>query len=95
MLTDGVILLHNNTHTSRVVKVQVENLEPSLCSPDLAPNLGSKHLAETRFSLYSGVKTTNENWLNVQRRRFYRAGLNKLLLRSDKCLNRFHGYVEK
>ncbi|GBN52535.1 hypothetical protein AVEN_87303-1 [Araneus ventricosus] len=41
------------------------------------------------------VKTTAVNWLNGQGRDFYQAGLNKLVLRSDKCLNRFGDDVEK
>ncbi|GBM41528.1 hypothetical protein AVEN_32332-1 [Araneus ventricosus] len=64
-------------------------------SPDLALNLDSKHLSGKRFTSNSDVKTTAENWLNVQGRDFYQAGLNKLVLRLDKCLNRFGDYVEK
>ncbi|GBN95542.1 hypothetical protein AVEN_86118-1 [Araneus ventricosus] len=56
---------------------------------DVAPNLGSKHLSGTRLSSNSDVKTAAEDWLNGQGRDFYQAGLNKLILRSDKCLNRF------
>ncbi|GBM38381.1 hypothetical protein AVEN_254290-1 [Araneus ventricosus] len=41
------------------------------------------------------VKTAAENWLNGQCRDFYQAELNKLVLRSDKCLNRFDDYVGK
>ncbi|GBL93076.1 hypothetical protein AVEN_216437-1 [Araneus ventricosus] len=64
-------------------------------SPDLATNLGSKYLTGTRFSSESYVKTAAENWLNGQGCDFYQVGLNKLILRSDKCLNRFGDYVEK
>ncbi|GBN50619.1 hypothetical protein AVEN_221032-1 [Araneus ventricosus] len=64
-------------------------------NPDLPPNLGSKHLSGTRFSSNSDAKTAAENWLNGQGRDFYKAGLNKLVLHSDKCLNRFGDYVEK
>ncbi|GBM71351.1 hypothetical protein AVEN_44674-1 [Araneus ventricosus] len=64
-------------------------------SPDLAPNLGSKHLSGTRFSSESDVETVVENWLNGTGRVFCQAGLNKLVLRSDKCQNRFGDYVEK
>ncbi|GBN94279.1 hypothetical protein AVEN_79782-1 [Araneus ventricosus] len=49
----------------------------------------------TRFSLKSDVKTPAENWLNGQGLDFYQAGLIKLILLSDKCLNRFGDYVEK
>ncbi|GBN24888.1 hypothetical protein AVEN_227197-1 [Araneus ventricosus] len=62
---------------------------------DLAPNLGSKHLSGTRFSSESDLKAAAENWLNGQGRRFYQAGLNKLVLCSDKCINRLGDYVEK
>ncbi|GBM02512.1 hypothetical protein AVEN_76544-1 [Araneus ventricosus] len=71
MLSDGVILLHHNTHTARksqewLRKVQVGSLEPPLTpySPDSAPNLGCSHLSGTRFSSESDVKTDAEHWLN-------------------------------
>ncbi|GBN40662.1 hypothetical protein AVEN_73343-1 [Araneus ventricosus] len=64
-------------------------------SPDLAPNLSSKHLSGTNFSSNSDVKTAAANWLNGQGRNFYRTGLNKLVLSSDKCQNRFGHYEEK
>ncbi|GBN89838.1 hypothetical protein AVEN_41985-1 [Araneus ventricosus] len=77
-------------------KVQVGSLEPTTpYSPDLAPNLGSKHLFGTRFSPDSDVKTAAENWINGQGRDFYQADLNKLVLCSYKCLNRFGDCVEK
>ncbi|GBL83481.1 hypothetical protein AVEN_196338-1 [Araneus ventricosus] len=41
------------------------------------------------------VKTAAENWFNGQGRGFYQAGINKLVLRSDKCLNRCGDNVEK
>ncbi|GBL82385.1 hypothetical protein AVEN_132364-1 [Araneus ventricosus] len=64
-------------------------------SPNLALNLGSKHLSGIRLSSNCDVKTAAENWLNGQGRDFYQSGLNKLALRSDKCLNRLGDYVEK
>ncbi|GBL80229.1 hypothetical protein AVEN_199519-1 [Araneus ventricosus] len=76
-------------------EVRVGSLEPPPCSPDSAPNLGSKYLSGTRFSPESDVKTAAENWLNGEGRDFCQAGLNKLVLRSDKCLNRFGDCVEK
>ncbi|GBM79686.1 hypothetical protein AVEN_71213-1 [Araneus ventricosus] len=65
------------------------SMEPPPYSPDLASNLGSQHLFGRRFSSNSDVKRVAENWLNGHRCDFYEAGLNKLKLRSDKCLNRF------
>ncbi|GBM62909.1 hypothetical protein AVEN_11365-1 [Araneus ventricosus] len=48
------------------------------CSPDLAPNLGSKHLSGKRFSSNSDVKTAAENWPNEQGRDINQSGFNKL-----------------
>ncbi|GBN00211.1 hypothetical protein AVEN_213896-1 [Araneus ventricosus] len=100
MLSDGVILLHGNTITSRKTqellrkfKWEVWNHPPY--SPDSAPNLCSKHLSGTRFSSESDVKTVAENSLNGLGRDFCQAWLTKLVLRSDKCLNIFGDYVEK
>ncbi|GBO10384.1 hypothetical protein AVEN_259952-1, partial [Araneus ventricosus] len=49
-----------------------------------------EHLYGSRFSSESDAKTAVENWLNGQGRD---AGLNKCILRSDKCLNIFGYYV--
>ncbi|GBM20139.1 hypothetical protein AVEN_81114-1 [Araneus ventricosus] len=62
-------------------------------NPYLSPYLIT--LCGTRFSSNSDLKTAAENWLNGQGRDFYQARLNKLVLRSDQCLNRFGDYVEK
>ncbi|GBM22125.1 hypothetical protein AVEN_266484-1 [Araneus ventricosus] len=62
MLSDGVILLQGNTHTARKTQELLQKFKFEVCShppysPDLAPNLGSKHLSGTRFSSDSDVKT--------------------------------------
>ena len=70
-------------------------------SPDLAPSdyflfpALKRHLSETRFTSDDAVKTAAEKWLNEQGPDYYQAGINKLVKRSDKCLNRFGDYVEK
>ncbi|GBM64108.1 hypothetical protein AVEN_173262-1 [Araneus ventricosus] len=94
MLKDGVILLHYNTQTARKTQELLQKfMWESWSHPpyrlDLAPNLGSKHLSGKRFSSNSDVKAAAENRLSGQVRDFYLAGLNKLVLHSDKCLNRF------
>ncbi|GBM86068.1 hypothetical protein AVEN_3894-1 [Araneus ventricosus] len=107
MISDGVIFLHDNgrSHTTQELKdchkSSSGSLEPSPYSPDLArsdyflfPKL-KEQLSRTRFSSDSDVKTAAENWLNGLGCDFYQAELNKLVLRSDKCLNRFGDYVEK
>ncbi|GBL86506.1 hypothetical protein AVEN_194771-1 [Araneus ventricosus] len=84
------------SQNSRIAaKFRVRSLEALLYSPHSVPNLGSKHLSGTRFFSNNDVKTAAENWLDGQGRDFYQDGLNKLALRSDKCLNRFGDYVEK
>ncbi|GBN75872.1 hypothetical protein AVEN_103105-1 [Araneus ventricosus] len=102
MLSDGVILLLYNTHIARKTQ-RLKNCCKSssgksgapLYSPDKAHNLGSKQLSGTRLSSNSGVKTAAENCLKGQERHFYQSRLTKLVLRSDKCLNRFDDCVEK
>ncbi|GBN17252.1 hypothetical protein AVEN_212950-1 [Araneus ventricosus] len=81
MLSDGAILLYDNTHTNRRTQelLQVESLEPPPYSPDLAPNLGSKHLSGTRFSSESDVKTIVENGsMDMTERSLLKAG-------ADRC----------
>ncbi|GBO30838.1 hypothetical protein AVEN_174961-1 [Araneus ventricosus] len=83
MLSDGVILLPDNTHTARktqelLLKLKREIWSYPIYSSDLAPNLGSKHLSGTRFSSKSDAKTAAEKC----GRDVYQARLNKLLLRS-------------
>ncbi|GBO40500.1 hypothetical protein AVEN_84302-1 [Araneus ventricosus] len=99
MLSDGVIVLHDKTLLAKFKNCCKSSSGKSGAnlpySPDLAPNLGSKHLTGTRFSSESDVRTVVENWLNGQGRDFYSAGLNNFALRSDKCLNRFGDHVEK
>ncbi|GBL88884.1 hypothetical protein AVEN_158987-1 [Araneus ventricosus] len=100
MLSDDVILLHDNTHIARKTQELLQKFKWEVWShppysPDLAPNLDSKHLYGTSFSSNSDMKTAAENWLSGQGHYFYQSGLNKLALRSDKCLNRFGAYVEK
>ncbi|GBM03570.1 hypothetical protein AVEN_203152-1 [Araneus ventricosus] len=57
----------------------------------LFPKL-KEHLSGTSLSSDSDVKTAAENWLNGQGRDFYQSGRSKLVLRSDKCRNRFGDY---
>ncbi|GBM09763.1 hypothetical protein AVEN_101808-1 [Araneus ventricosus] len=68
MLSDGVILLHDNSHTARKTQELLRKFKSGATpyGPDLAPNLGSKHLSGTRFSSESDVKKVDENWLNGQ-----------------------------
>ncbi|GBL93448.1 hypothetical protein AVEN_59657-1 [Araneus ventricosus] len=99
-VSDGVILLHDNIHTARKTQELIRKFKWEVWSqhhpdsPDSAPNLGSKLFSGTRFSSESDVKQCLElaQWTG---RDFCQAVLNKLVLRSDKCLNRFGDSVEK
>ncbi|GBO15586.1 hypothetical protein AVEN_169752-1, partial [Araneus ventricosus] len=68
MLSDGVILLHVNTHSARKTQELLRKFKWEIWNhpytSDSAPILGSKHLSGTRFSSESDVKTVAENWLN-------------------------------
>ncbi|GBN11154.1 Dual oxidase [Araneus ventricosus] len=66
MLSDGVILLHDNTHTARKTQECLRKFKWEVWSPDSAPNLGSKHLSGTSFYSESDVKTVVENSFNGQ-----------------------------
>ncbi|GBN65507.1 hypothetical protein AVEN_72975-1 [Araneus ventricosus] len=63
-------------------------------SPNFAPNLGSKYLSGTSFSSESDVQTVVEN-CSMDRTDFCQVGVNKMELRSDKCLNIFADFVEQ
>ncbi|GBN09462.1 hypothetical protein AVEN_139126-1 [Araneus ventricosus] len=76
IFSDGVILLRGNTHTARKTQELLQKFKTDVWSnppyrPDLAPNMGSKHLSRTRFSSNSVVKTAAENWHNGQGCDFY------------------------
>nr|GBN18540.1 hypothetical protein AVEN_27647-1 [Araneus ventricosus]GBN18562.1 hypothetical protein AVEN_38415-1 [Araneus ventricosus]GBN18631.1 hypothetical protein AVEN_144502-1 [Araneus ventricosus] len=60
----------------------------------LFPKL-KEHLSGTEFPPDSDVKTACKKWLIEQGRDFYQAGLNKLVLSSDKCLKIFGDNVKK
>ncbi|GBL56888.1 hypothetical protein AVEN_168103-1 [Araneus ventricosus] len=69
MLSDGVILLHHNTHTARKTQELLRKFKREVWSPYspyLAPYMGSKHLSGISFSPDSDVKTVVEKWLNGQ-----------------------------
>ncbi|GFT80569.1 uncharacterized protein TNCV_5122761 [Trichonephila clavipes] len=60
----------------------------------LFPRL-KEHLSGKRFSSDSAVKTSTEILLKGQGPDSYQDGLSKLVLRSDKSLNRLDDYVDK
>ncbi|GBL91168.1 hypothetical protein AVEN_195076-1 [Araneus ventricosus] len=59
----------------------------------LFPQL-KEYLSGARFSSDDEVVMCASKWLNEQGNDFYQAGVSKLVLRSEKRLNRFSDYVE-
>ncbi|GBL87417.1 hypothetical protein AVEN_203131-1 [Araneus ventricosus] len=71
MLSDGVILQHNNTHTARKTQELLRKFKWEICSQPLTaqtrhPIWVPNSYVEQLFSSESDVKTVVENWLNGQ-----------------------------
>lgn len=107
-LSEGVILLHDNAtpHTANQTKQLLQKFKWEVWphppySPDLSPcdyHLFGKikqELAGQRFRTDIEVKTAVLNWLHNAGREFFSLGMEKLIVRCDKCLQRLGGYVEK
>ena len=50
---------------------------------------------QKRFESNDDVKKSVISWLRQQKTDFYYSGIEKLISRYDKCLNKFGDYVEK
>lgn len=109
MLTKGVCLLHDNArpHVARDTKALLEKFGWDVIShppysPDLAPsdyhlllNL-KKHLGGKRLETDEEVKTEVTQYLNKElAASFYEAGIQKLPVRLEKCIQVNGDYVEK
>jgi histone-lysine N-methyltransferase SETMAR len=70
-------------------------------SPDLAPSDYhlflhlKKFLGGRQFDDEDDLKDAVQTWLTSQAAAFYEEGIQKLVLRYDKCLNNGAEYVEK
>ncbi|KAJ4428302.1 hypothetical protein ANN_24320 [Periplaneta americana] len=108
MLTDGVVLLHDNArpHTARntqnlISKFGWEQIDHPPYSPDMAPSDFhfflhlKKFLGGQRFDGDDEVKTAVREWFASQAGEFYNEGIERLVPRLDKCLNNGGDYVEK
>lgn len=108
MLSKGIVLLHDNArpHVSHrtqdlIASFGWEQFDHPPYSPDLAPSdyhlflYLKKHLGGQRHDDDDDVKTAVQQWLSNQAADFYEDGLQKLVLRYDKCLNIGGNYVEK
>lgn len=108
MLSKGILLLHDNArpHAANqtqdlITSFRWEQLDHPPYSPDLAPSDYhlflhlKKHLAGKHHDDDDGVKMAVLQWLTDQAAEFYDDGIQKLVVRYDKCLNIGGNYVEK
>lgn len=109
-LSKGIVLLHDNArphvaHRTRdlITSYGWEQLDHPPYSPDLAPSDYhlflhlKKHLGGQRYDGDDDddVKMAVLQWLANQAPGFYEDGIQKLVVRYDKCLNIGGNYVEK
>ena len=108
LLTPGVLLLHDNArpysaiHTQNLIRsFGWEQIDHPPYSPDLAPSdfhlfhYLKDFLSGKRFATDDEVKEAVKDWLSSQAADVYDLGIQKLVERYDKCLNKYGNYVEK
>lgn len=108
LLTSGVLLLHDNArphssiHTQNLIRsFGWEQIDHPPYSPDLAPSdfhlfrYLKEFLGGKRFATDDEVKEAVKDWLSSQAADVYDLGIQKLVERYDKCLNKYGNYVEK
>jgi len=108
MLSANIILFHDNARPHSAAQTQDlitsfkwEQKDNPPYSPDLGPSdyhlfLHLKNfLGGQRFDDDDELKDAVQKWLISQAAVFYEEGIQKLVLRFDKCLNNGGEYVEK
>jgi histone-lysine N-methyltransferase SETMAR len=108
MLTRGITLLHDNArpHTATATQQLLQSfnwevLDHPAQSPDLAPSDFhlflhlKKHLAGQKFHKDEEVKNEVTTWLRAQAAEFYNIGIQKLVPRLNKCVDKGGDYVEE
>ncbi|GFV89790.1 mariner Mos1 transposase [Trichonephila clavipes] len=108
LLTSGVLLLHGNARTHSAINTQNlirsfgwEQIDHPPYSPDWAPSdfhlfrYLKKFLGSKRFDTAGEVKEEVQDWLSSQVADVYDLGIQKLVERYDKCLNKYGKYVEQ
>lgn len=107
-LTKGIVLLHDNAtpHSARITKELLETFkweewEHPPYSPDLAPcdfhvfGPMKEALAKRRYFTNEEVQIVTQEWLSDVGRDFFNKGIEKLVSRYDKCLNKLGDFIEK
>ena len=108
LLSRGVILLHDNARphsAARTIEalqqMKFEVMEHPPYSPDLAPSdfhlFGplKEELRGRHFSSDQEVKDAVHQWLSSQPKSFFSEGINALVRRWTKCIERQGDYIEK
>lgn len=108
MLTNGIVLIHDNArpHTANKTRQLLQDFSWSQFdhppySPDLAPSdfhlfLHLKtFLGAHKFNNDDQLKERVTTWLTTQAATFYEEGIQKLVPRYDKCLQNGGSYVER
>lgn len=107
-MSDGVVFLQDyaTPHTAGVTQELLRKFKWEVWrhppySPDLAPCdyhlFGSlkQDLGGQRFATDNEVQEAVSKWLKQIGRNFYERGIEKLVTRYEKCLEKLGGYVEK
>ena len=100
--------MHDNArpHTAKETQTLIkkfgwEQMDHPPYSPDLAASdfhlfrYLKEFLGGKRFDTDDEVKEAVKDWLSSQAADFYNLGIQKLVERCDKCLNKYGNYVEK
>ncbi len=109
LLPENVLFLHNNKRIHMAVQTQNSSwnlggpfwLTPPPYLPDLAPSNFHLFLALKRalgcrwFTTDAEVQNAIEEFFKLQEQMWYYWGLEKLVYRYDKCLNKYGDYAEK
>ncbi|GFW28691.1 histone-lysine N-methyltransferase SETMAR [Trichonephila clavipes] len=108
LLTSGILLLHDNARPHSAINTQNlirsfrwEQIDHPPYSTDLAPSdfhlfrYLKEFLGGKRFDTAEEVKEEVEDWLSLQAADVYDLGIQNLIERYDKCLNKYGKYVEK
>ncbi|GFT37733.1 histone-lysine N-methyltransferase SETMAR [Trichonephila clavipes] len=108
LLTSGVLLLHGNAIPHSAINTQNlirsfgwEQIDHPPYSPDWAPSdfhlfrYLKEFLGGKRFDTAGEVKEEVQDWLSSPAADVYDLGIQKLVERYDKCLNKYGKYVEQ
>ena len=107
MLTEGVVLLHDNAHphVSRVTHMELakfkwEPLDHPPYSPDMSPcdfhvfGPLKKHLKGKCFISDGALKDDVKDWVSSRPKEFWEQGILRLVHQWDRCAHAYGVYFE-